>query len=175
MSDIFYLRPIDPPVFSEDLAGMLESAGGCLDMHRVYWKKSFLAEGGQQLLCWYQAPDAESARIALRTLGSDMNAIWPGDLVDLPHMEDPDLDSCNIFLRLSIEGSPSADSMWNSISQLVENTNDIDLLQGINLVGAQSLICLLKAAEPASVKAVFEDCGLSPTEWWPCKPIGPKY
>ena len=81
MSDVFYLRPIDPPISPGDVHRMAQHAGGCFDLHRVDWKQSFLAADGGRMLCWYVAPDAESARLALRQLGSNMNAVWPGRVI----------------------------------------------------------------------------------------------
>jgi hypothetical protein len=78
MTDVFYLRPMDPPVKPEDLQGMVEYAAGCFNLHHVDWKHSFLSTDGRRMLCWYRAPDAESARLALRELGSNLHAVWAG-------------------------------------------------------------------------------------------------
>lgn len=78
MSDVFYLRPVNPPARLEDLPAMAAQAQGCFGLHRVDWEMSFLSLDGSEMLCWYRAPDAESARIALRQLGSDMAGVWPG-------------------------------------------------------------------------------------------------
>src|SRR5690606_28898722 len=77
MSDVFYLRSIDPPITPEDVV-LTADAGGCFDMHRVTWKQSFLSADGARMLCWYEAPDTESARIALRQLQANLEGVWPG-------------------------------------------------------------------------------------------------
>ena len=79
MSDVFYLRSIDPPITPADVT---EDAGGCFDMHRVSWKRSFLAADGGRTLCWHQAPDTESARHALRQLNASLEGVWPGCVID---------------------------------------------------------------------------------------------
>lgn len=78
MSDVFYLRPVAPPITPADVQGMAQHAGGCFDLHGVTWEHSFLSADGGRMLCWYRAPDAESARLALRELGSNMNAVRAG-------------------------------------------------------------------------------------------------
>jgi hypothetical protein len=81
VSNVFYLRPTEPPVTPDLVREMARSAGGCFDLYRVDWVASLLADDATRLLCWYRAPDAESARQALSQLGSDLNAVWPGDIL----------------------------------------------------------------------------------------------
>src|SRR5690606_20963595 len=81
VSDVFYLRPIAPPVTPGAVLDLAAEAGGCFDLHRVVWTLSFLASDGGRMLCWYRAPDAESARLALKELGSDLNAVWSGRVI----------------------------------------------------------------------------------------------
>jgi hypothetical protein len=78
MSDVFYLRPLSPPATLAGVLEMSKHAGGCFDLHRVDWVRSFLSSDGARMLCWYKAPDAESVRIALRQLGADTSKAWPG-------------------------------------------------------------------------------------------------
>ncbi len=78
MSDVFYLRPMDPPIRFDDLPAMAAGAEGCFNIHRVDWRLSLLADDGSEMLCWYQSPDAESVRVALRQLESDMTHVWTG-------------------------------------------------------------------------------------------------
>lgn len=82
MSDVFYVRPTEPPVTPGAVRELARSAGGCFNLYRVEWIASLLAVDATRLLCWYRAPDAESARQALSQLGSDLNAVWPGELLD---------------------------------------------------------------------------------------------
>ena len=80
MSDVFYLRNMGTAIAPADIDEMLQHAGGCFDLHRVTWYRSFLAADGDRMLCWYQSPDAESVRMAMRDLGSDLSLVWPGQV-----------------------------------------------------------------------------------------------
>src|SRR5690606_41905112 len=76
MSDVFYLRSIDPPITPEDVV-LTAEAGGCSDLHRVSWKHSFLSADGGPMLCWYIAPDTEPAPVALRPAKAALNGVSP--------------------------------------------------------------------------------------------------
>lgn len=82
MSDVFYVRLVEPPVTPDAVREMAQSAGGCFNLYRVEWVASLLAVDSTRMLCWYRDPDAESARQALSQLGSDLNAVWPGELLE---------------------------------------------------------------------------------------------
>jgi hypothetical protein len=82
VSNVFYVRPTEPPVTADAVREMAQSAGGCFNLYRVDWIASLLAVDATRMLCWYRAPDAESARQALSQLGSDLNAVWPGEILE---------------------------------------------------------------------------------------------
>ena len=96
MSDVFYLRPISPAAAVEDVFAMAAQAGGCFNLHRVDWNRSFLAQDGGRMLCWYQAPDSESVRNALRQLGSDMKKVWTAQETGM----DLRMDELNLVIEL---------------------------------------------------------------------------
>ena len=50
MSDVFYLRPIAPPITAADVYSMGDQAGGCFNLHGVDWKSSFLAQDGGSMV-----------------------------------------------------------------------------------------------------------------------------
>ena len=77
-SDVFYLRPIAPPIMPAKVREMAQHTGGCFNIHRVDWVRSFLSSDGGRMLCWYRAPDAESVRMAMRQLGADLSNVWAG-------------------------------------------------------------------------------------------------
>lgn len=103
MTDVFYLRPMDPPVTPESTLASGERAGGCFGLHRVAWMHSFLSEDGGRMLCWYRAPDAESARIALRELGADPGGVWPGRVLGEVEPGHPAVSRVNVLVELPFD------------------------------------------------------------------------
>ena len=68
MTDLFLERTFDPALSPEDVRAGAVRAEDCFNMHRVEWQASLLAADGKHMLCQFAAPDAESARLALRRL-----------------------------------------------------------------------------------------------------------
>jgi hypothetical protein len=84
MSDVVYIRPVQPPIAAADAHAMAREAGGCFDLHRVDWVQSYLSAQGDRMLCWYRAADTESVRLAMRQLGADLSAIHPVKVFGAP-------------------------------------------------------------------------------------------
>lgn len=168
MSDVFYLRPMDPPVSPADLPGMLDYAGGCFNLHRVEWIKSVLADDGTTMLCWYRAPDAESVRVALRTLGSDMNAVWPGRVLKLYGA----LEDVSTVVELDAR-SPEGSGLEQLLEQVLANNGGLKFVQGFELGGGEKTICLFDAADGALLQSAFERVGVSPAAVWCCRVMSP--
>ena len=79
MVDVFLEREFDPPLTAADVLEIgTEGGGWCFDTYKVQWLGSYLATGGKLMLCWFNAPDAEAARNAMR--GEDFLALWTGSV-----------------------------------------------------------------------------------------------
>lgn len=79
-ANIFVERSFDPPIDLEGFYDLALQSSGCLQTHRVEWQQSLLVAGGRNLICHFQAADAESVRIALRQAGSVAAKVWAGTL-----------------------------------------------------------------------------------------------
>jgi hypothetical protein len=165
MSDVFYLRPIEPPATPADVNAMALQAGGCFNLHGVDWKNSFLAEDGGRMLCWYQAPDAESVRVALRSLGSDMRAIFAGKL----YKPEAALDEVNVLVELDAQQTKEAE-----VKQLAASSKTLRLVQEIDLSDSARKLLLLRAEIPADAVAALRALGLDPTVVWSGQMLDPQ-
>ena len=170
MSDVFYLRPLGQRVTGDDVRAMASEAGGCFDMHGVSWLRSFLSEDGEQMMCWYRSPDAESARIALRELGSDVNAVWAGTILpDDSEMMSETLDLL-VEVRLS-SGLPAGD-----VRPLLQSAMpDVLLLAGVRSLDGRRLIGLFQSgAGEGSSPDVIHPAGALSVAVWPCHGVNPR-
>ena len=171
MTDVFYLRPIDPPVKVEDLPGMIQYAAGCFDLHHVDWKHSFLSADGRRMLCWYQAPDAESARLALRELGSNMHAVWPGKVTG-EGANAPSISTANLLAEVLFAAPLSADDVASRVAAL--ERQGVTVVRGIFSSRGTQWLGLLKAQDEQTARSALERAGLSAELVWPCTPLTPK-
>ena len=181
MSDIFYLRPVagsSGPVVAADVFAMANEADGCFSLHRVDWAKSYLSADGDRMLCWYTAPDAESARMALRQLGSDMNSVWAGRVLsvssDTERSNSSDTEP-NVLIEQSFteartpEQAQDLQSEWEPHLQ----AQGAALLGGFLSNDGKHLVSVCLAADSASVDRAMATAGTQPDTVWECQVVDP--
>jgi hypothetical protein len=171
MTDLFYLRPMDPPVNPEDLQAMFQYAAGCFNLHHVDWKHSFLSTDGRRMLCWYQAPDAESARLALRELGSNMHAVWAGKVTG-EGAKSPSIATANLLAEVLFAAPLSIDDVASRVAAL--ELQGITVVRGILSNRGTQWVGLLKAQDEQAARPALQRAGLSAELVWPCTPVTPK-
>ncbi len=86
MIDVCLERRFVTPLAPEFVLAVSQGALDCFRLHRVVWRGSLLAKNGKRMFCHFQAPDAESARTALRQAGADTRIFWPATVHDAPPM-----------------------------------------------------------------------------------------
>jgi len=175
MSDVFYLRPMRPPVTEADVKAMSVSAGGCFDMHRVSWEQSFLAQDGGRMLCWYRAPDAESARAALRQLGSDMTTVWPGTVHDAPQPDAPSMADANVLVERTWPQPVTLESI-----QAIEDagawcleTHRVRFVRTFFSTDRTRMVCLYQAPDAESVRLAQRQAEMPFDQAWAFRAVRP--
>jgi hypothetical protein len=171
MTDVFYLRPMDPPIQVADLPGMIQYAAGCFDLHHVDWKHSFLSADGRRMLCWYQAPDAESARLALRELGSNLHAVWTGKVTGEGADALP-ISTANLLAEVLFTSPLSADDLASRVAEL--ERQGVTLVRGILSSRGTQWLGLLKAQDQQAARSALERAGLSAQLVWSGAAVTPK-
>lgn len=96
MTSIVLERTFDPPLSTDEMQRMAASRYDCFDLHRVTWHGSMLSADGRDLVCQFTAPDAESARLALKQVGADVARLWPGIVIDAPDLTGEDILTGNV-------------------------------------------------------------------------------
>ena len=69
-------RSFSAPDTFERLKAIVDTKAWCLEQHRVNWARSFLSTDGRRMLCFYEAPDAESVRLAQREAELPVDVVW---------------------------------------------------------------------------------------------------
>jgi hypothetical protein len=75
-ANVLVSRSFDAPAVFEDIQALEDSGQGCLDRHRVRFMRSYFSSDRTRMLCLYEAPDAESVRIAQREAGLPVERIF---------------------------------------------------------------------------------------------------
>jgi hypothetical protein len=80
MTDVIVERTVNAGIRDHDICLSDPALAGCLDIHRVEWRETFLRENRQRLICHFRAPDAETVRMLLRNAGVGCDALWVGTM-----------------------------------------------------------------------------------------------
>jgi hypothetical protein len=74
-------RTFDEPVILEQIQSVAESAAWCLEAHHVKFARTVFSADRQRMLCFYEAPDAESVRLAQREAAMPVDTVWAFDRI----------------------------------------------------------------------------------------------
>ena len=170
MSDIFYLRSLDPPITPREVF-LTDEAGDCFKLHRVHWKESYLAADGARMLCWYDAPDAESARIALRRLKAMTEGIFAGTVIGADDAASPAMTAASFAAELSYSALSAQEAFANLAAAFRQE--DVMLVRGFVSIREPKGVCIVQAPSDRSVRSALERADVSPDAVWPCTPITP--
>lgn len=72
-------RSFDEALTDADLERMNARVTPCLQEYGVRWVRSYLSSTRQRMICAFEAPDAESVRMAFRVSDVPLGHVWPGD------------------------------------------------------------------------------------------------
>ena len=80
MEQVIVERSFDEPVEFESLQAREDKITWCLDQHRITFLRSYLSSDRKRMICVYEAPDAESVRIANRQAELPFDCVWTATL-----------------------------------------------------------------------------------------------
>jgi len=79
METVIVERRFEEEVTKEMLDALAEGAASCLELHNVTWKASYIARDRKSMLCFYEAPDAESVRQSQKLAGFPVSRVYMAD------------------------------------------------------------------------------------------------
>jgi hypothetical protein len=170
MTDIFLERTFTPAIAPADVYRIAAEGGWCFSMHKVEWQSSFLAAGGALMVCWFKAADAESARLALRTLGADLRRLWIGTVHDAPEPPVPNvLVERSFDLPVAIETIQAAEdaSAW------CLDAHRVRFARTFFASDRQRMLCLYAAPDAESVRLAQREAGMPVDAIWSFERLGP--
>jgi len=154
MSNVFVVRTFDPPLTDASFDKLTHDGASCLDLYRVQWRRSLLSADGRRLFCWFEAPDAESTRLALRKAGSLDAAPWPGTVHDAPGPGAPSADAANVLVERSFEKPVTLAEI-----QAIEDAGasclsarNVEFARTFFSLGRKQMVCLYRAPDAESVR-----------------------
>ena len=162
MTDLILQRAFETAMTAADFVASSSGSLGCLELHRVDWQLSMLSKDGKTANCWFKAPDAESARIALRSEGVDISVLWPGDVFDAPGADEAEIGNANVAVeRLFDEPVTLEDiqAIENAGAQCLEVRN-VRFLRTFFSKDRKRMLCIYEAPDAESVRQAQREAGV---------------
>lgn len=75
-------RSFPEPVRFEDVQAKEDASAWCLEAHGVRFLRTFFSADRRRMICVYEAPDAESVRLANREAGLPFDAVWTASILE---------------------------------------------------------------------------------------------
>ena len=69
-------RSFDNPVTVEAMQAIEDAGAWCMDLHHVTFLRTFFSSDCKRMICLYQAPDAESVRLAQHQAKMPLERVW---------------------------------------------------------------------------------------------------
>jgi hypothetical protein len=76
LANVAVERRFEAPVTLESLQALENAANWCLQQHKVTFLRTYFSADRKNMVCLYDAPDAESVRIAQQQAGMPFNRVW---------------------------------------------------------------------------------------------------
>lgn len=175
MTDMFLERQFDSPQSAAGMLADVNKANDCLGLHRVAWIRSHLAIGGGRALCWFRAPDMESARIAMRQTDTDIRVFWRGSIHDKPGLDEQAIATANVLVERQFDQDTSMEEIQaieDAGIQCLEARN-VEFLRTYCSADRQRMICLYNAPDAESVRQAQREARVPFTEIWAFSTLNP--
>ena len=84
MVEVIVERTFETPVELAEVQSLEDRGAWCLQTHHVRFLRTWFARDRRRMICLYEAPDAESVRIAQRDAGMPVDRVWTGTRNPVP-------------------------------------------------------------------------------------------
>ena len=173
MADLFFERAFETPIGAADVVAMgMEK--GCFAVHRAEWQESMLASDGRRLLCRFRGPDAESVRIALRSVNA-AGRFWAGTIHEAPDVTSDDLRDANVLVERAFDPPMTFDEV-RALAAAGAGCLDAHRVRWLRTFFSNDrrrMICLYQAPDAESVRLAQRRAGMPHEDVWAFTTVRP--
>ena len=168
MPELYRESKFDKPLCPADVLAMAHDGAGCFALHRVDWLASLLSRDGRRMVCRFRAADAESVRIALRTIGADSRRLWPGTVHDRPDLGDAERGSANVLVRRGFAQPVTLDEIQalEDAGAWCLDARDVRFIRSFFSVDRKRMVCLYRAPDAEAVRQAQRQAGMPVEDVW---------
>jgi hypothetical protein len=173
MTHVFLERDFAQPISEADVLAMASTSGWCFELYRVAWHASHLSADGQRLVCWFEGPDAESARQAMRKAAVDMRVVWPGTVHHAPGADAT--HDANVVVERAFEAPVTLTAVQDIEDAGIGclNAHQVEFVRTFFSTDRRRMICLYRAPDAESVRIAQRQAGMPVERVWAFRRIGP--
>jgi hypothetical protein len=163
VSDILVKRNFEPGINRDTIKKMVSEGSGCMQIYQVSWSESFLAQGGNSMICHFDAPDAEALRTVMHTLGAAYESVWSGTQHDSPAA-----GNGNIMVERQFEEPTTVATMQAIEDQGADclKTWNVRFIRTYFSQDKKTMLCLYEAPDAESVRQAQTKAGMPFTKVW---------
>ena len=171
VTDVILERDFADPITAEQVAAMTAEAGGCLELYRMNWQSSYLADDGRKMVCYFSAPDTESARTAFHQMGAVVRTAWPATI----HTGSNASLTPNVVVERDFEQAVTMESI-----QALEDAGagcldvrDVRFVKTFFSVDHTRMLCLYNAPDAEAVRAAQDEAKVPFSRVWSAQLLQP--
>lgn len=174
MTDLFLERAFDHPHTPDDVLALSGQAARCFGIYRVEWQGSCLSNDGQKMFCWFQAPDMESARVALRQVNADTRMFWRGTVHDAPNSGSEDFAAANVLVERRFPDAVTVQQIQDIEDAGIAclESRNVRFVRTFFSADQTRMICLYEAPDAESVRQAQRKAGVPFEEAWSYRLVG---
>jgi len=174
MTDILVERQWPQPLTEHAMMAMFSAAESCLVIHRLAWCGSLLSADGLDLLCHFRGPDAESARIAMRQLGSPPGRVWTCCTHDAPGIVEADLATVQVVISHRFDAPTDVGmQMLEERSAGCSSVHRVRIVRRYLSLDGLRVDWLCQAPDAESVRLAQRHADLPPGRIWAVRRFAP--
>jgi hypothetical protein len=175
MPELLLEREFEEPVHLAQLRAASRRDLDCFQLYRVQWLGSLLSANGYRMVCRFRAPDAESARIALRTIGADVGCLWPGTLHDRPGLTEAERASANVLVRRRFEAPVALEEIQarEDAGAWCLEARHVKFVRTFFANDGRRMICLYRAPDVESMRQAQRQANMPVEDVWAFRSVDP--
>ncbi len=166
MENVVMIRSFEEGLDDAGFRAMAEEGVGCLMLYRCEWQESLLADDGSTLVCRFEAPDAESIRMASRDDGAEDKRVWPGTLHETGLEQAP-----TVVVERRFDEAASIDELQarEDAAAWCLEAHRVTFLRSFFSVDRKQMLCLYHAPDAESVRLAQQQADMPVERIWSCR------
>jgi hypothetical protein len=175
MTDVLVERYSEEPLTDAELLRMMKAGAGCLDVHRVQWKRSLLSADARDLICHFSSADLESVRFVVKAQGSLPARVLSYTLRDPPGVTDDQLAQANVFASWRFDEPVPLEDLRapGDAGSVCLHNHRVRFLRMFVANDGRRVIGLLLAPDAESVRHALRDAKQPVERVWAFQQFGP--